>query len=145
MTITISAYDTADQAEMVRIWLEASRVGHPFLSEDDLQSQLVLVRDVYLPKAESWVAFFGSRPAGFIGLLGSFIGGLFVDPALHGAGVGGALVEHAAREKPTLSVDVYALNKAAIGFYQRLGFVERSRRMPDDKGRPLELIRMLRA
>ncbi len=84
-------------------------------------------------------------PAGFIGLLGSFIGGLFVDPALHGAGIGRALVEYAAHEKQTLSVDVYALNGPAIGFYQRMGFVERSRRMPDDEGRPLELIRMLRA
>jgi putative acetyltransferase len=51
MTISIRTYQADDQAEMVRIWLDASFVGQPFLGEDDLQKQLVLVRDIYLPKA----------------------------------------------------------------------------------------------
>lgn len=143
-TLSIRRYESADQPEMVRIWLEASRVGHPFLTEGDLHQQLPKVRDTYLPQAETWVAYCGSLAAGFIGLLDNFIGGLFVDPQFHASGVGRQLIQHAASLKPTLSVDVYALNPIAPAFYQRLGFREVSRRPQDDEGRPLEIIHMVR-
>lgn len=144
MSLAIRRYEPADLNEMARIWLEASRVGHPFLDAAVLQRQFELVRDIYLPQAETWVAYDGTAPVGFIGLLDNFIGGLFVDPVKHGTGAGRALVEHAAALKGPLNVDVYALNVAALGFYRRLGFIERSRLPTDAEGLPFELFRMAR-
>ncbi|WIJ26447.1 GNAT family N-acetyltransferase [Devosia sp. RR2S18] len=142
--LTIRPYTTSDREGLVDIWLEASRVGHPFLSEQDLREQKVLVRDVYLPKAENWVAVEAGEPLGFIGLLDCFVGGLFVRPSAHGQGVGRVLIEHAASLKGRLEVEVYALNRGALAFYQRLGFTETGRREKDDQGRPLELVRLAR-
>jgi putative acetyltransferase len=138
----IRPYDVRDRDQVLSVWLAASRVGHPFLTEDDLERQQTLVRDVYLPKAETWVAEEGGRIHGFIGLLGNFIGGLFVNPDRHGLGIGRALVEHAARLKGHLAVDVYAANPIAPSFYHRCGFIETGRKEWDDEGRPFELIRM---
>lgn len=142
---TIRAYsNTTDRDRLADIWLEASRIGHPFLTETDLAEQLAKVRDIYLPQAENWVAEIDGRPAGFIGLIDSFIGGLFVDPATHGHGLGKALVLHAAKLKGSLDVEVYADNEAAVAFYSRIGFVETLRRSHDDEGLPFEVIRMHR-
>ncbi|ODT08091.1 MAG: GNAT family N-acetyltransferase [Mesorhizobium sp. SCN 65-20] len=140
---TIRAYsDATDRDRLADIWLAASRVGHPFLSEADLLDQQAKVRDIYLPQAENWVVELNGKPVGFIGLIDDFIGGLFVDPSAHGRGLGQALVRHAARLKGNLDVEVYAANEPAVGFYRHLGFVESLRRAEDDEGRPLAVIRM---
>ena len=140
----IRPYTPEDRDRLVEIWHQASRVGHPFLSERDLSEQKVLVKDIYLPKAENWVATDAGEPVGFIGLLDCFVGGLFVHPSAHGRGVGRALIEHAAEVKRQLEVEVYALNAGALEFYQRLGFTRTGTRDSDDQGRPLQLVRLTR-
>lgn len=141
----IRAYsDATDRNRLTEIWLDASRVGHSFLTEAELLDQQAKVREIYLPQAENWVVELDGEPAGFIGLIDSFIGGLFVDPAAHGHGLGKALVAHAAALKGTLDVEVYAENKTAVAFYSHIGFVETLRRPHDDEGLPLEVIRMRR-
>ncbi|GAA2816198.1 putative acetyltransferase [Aminobacter aminovorans] len=141
---TIRAYSAADCDRLAHIWLEASRIGHPFMSEAELLEQQGRVREIYLPQAENWVVELDGEPAGFIGLIEDFIGGLFVAPAAHGHGLGKALVLHALALKGTLELEVYAENEMAVGFYRKLGFVETSRRDADDDGRPQEVIRMRR-
>ena len=131
----IRRYIPADRDATLAIWLEASRVGHGFLGEAELQKQKALVRDHYLDASETWLALDGDTPLGFIGLLDAFIGGLFVAPTAHGRGIGRQLVEHAATLKGALEVEVYAANREALGFYARCGFVESGRRPRDDEGR----------
>lgn len=136
----IRAYTPSDRAAVLDIWLEASKVGHPFLPLAELNRQQALVGDVYLPISETWVAEQEGRIVGFIGLLESFIGGLFVDPKQHGNGVGRRLIDHAYRLKGSLSVEVYADNPIAPTFYARCGFTEIGRKDHDDEGRPLALL-----
>ena len=138
----IRPYETSDLQQALSLWLAASRAGHPFLGEDILAQQQVLVRDIYLPNAETWIAEDQGRILGFIGLLGDFIGGLFVAPDQHGRGIGRTLVNHAYELKGLLTVEVYAANPIAPEFYRRCGFVEIGRKERDDEGRPFELIRM---
>ncbi|WP_312361744.1 bifunctional class I SAM-dependent methyltransferase/GNAT family N-acetyltransferase [Ensifer sp.] len=140
----IRPYRAEDRDRLVDIWLAASRVGHPFLGEERLLVQLEMVRDTYLPMADNWVAEVDGRPAGFIGLIDSFIGGLFVDPQIHGAGIGRGLIEHAAERLGRLEVSVYADNGDAVEFYRRRGFVETGRQETDDEGLPFAVIHMAR-
>ncbi|OKH87728.1 GNAT family N-acetyltransferase [Thalassospira sp. TSL5-1] len=142
--LTIRPYEPQDCEQLLEIWLAASRLGHAFLGKSTLLDQRAIVRDVYLPQAENYVALSGQTPVGFIGLLDCFIGGLFVDPAFHGKNIGRALVEHVSPFKPWLELEVYAANPLAPPFYRKLGFHEISRRANDDEGRPFELIRMQR-
>ncbi|HRL23414.1 MAG TPA: GNAT family N-acetyltransferase, partial [Brevundimonas diminuta] len=104
-----------------------------------------LIESQYLPSAETWVACRGGRPVGFISLLDSFIGGLFVAPDQQGHGIGRALVAHALSLKGTLMLEVYTDNDQAMRFYEALGFREQSRRATDDSGLPFENAQMLLA
>ncbi len=140
--VRIRPYVLADRQAVLAIWLEASKVGHPFLAPDDLVRQQALVGDVYLPNSETWVAEVEGRVIGFIGLLGSFIGGLFVAPDAHGKGVGRRLITHAHHRKGPLSVEVYADNPIAPPFYRHCGFLEIGRKERDDEGRALPLLIM---
>lgn len=146
MTISIRPYcASVDLEPCLDIWRRASRAGHPFLATEELVGDEVLVRDVYMPMAETWVAAEeGETVIGFIALLEAFIGGLFVAPERHGEGVGRALVLHAADICGDLGVEVYEANNAARLFYSRLGFTETGRRESDDNGRPFPLIWMHR-
>ena len=135
--ISIRPYDAATDIKILSaIWLDASRHAHAFIGEERLLDQQKLVEEIYLPKAETTVACLGGEPAGFISLLGNFIGGLFVAPMHQGRGIGRRLVAHALEEKGELSLEVYLDNAQAVGFYKRLGFRELSRRPVDDQGLP---------
>ena len=122
--------------------MRASEVGHPFLGKDDLDGDQQVVREKYMPAAEILVEEGESGPRGFIALLGSFIGGLFVDPDCHGQGVGKALVLEVAKHRGALHVEVYEANHDARAFYRRMGFTKTSRRELEDHGRPMPLIKM---
>lgn len=139
---SIRAYREGDRERLVAIWLAASRIGHPFLGDDELLAKRGELRHVYLPNADSWVAEHDGEIVGFIAMSGSYVGGLFVDPRWHGCGVGRALVGHARALKGPLRLEVYAANRGAVAFYTRLGFVATRRRPRDDQGRPLEVIEM---
>lgn len=139
--IAFRPYTTADRAACLDLWQAASRVGHPFLGDAVLTRQRRTVGDVYLPGAETILAEDGGMLAGFIGLLdGGRIGGLFVDPARHGQGVGAALVSHAAARKGPLTVEVYEANRGGRAFYARMGFRQTGRRETDDEGLPHPLL-----
>jgi ribosomal protein S18 acetylase RimI-like enzyme len=140
--MTIRPYRKDDLAACLAIWRRASEVAHSFLGEDALSEDEALVRDHYIPAAEILVATDDRHVVGFIALLDGFIGGLFVDPEHHGAGVGRALVAAAQPHEGALEVEVYEANVKARAFYDRLGFVEIGRRPRDDRDRPFALVRL---
>jgi len=119
---TIRPYCPDDLDEVVRIWYEASKVGHPFLSEEQLAADREEIVNKYIPMAKQWVAECDGRVVGFIALLNNFIGGLFVDPAYHRHGVGRRLVEHIRPLYERLTVEVFRENHKARAFYTACGF-----------------------
>jgi ribosomal protein S18 acetylase RimI-like enzyme len=141
---TIRAYEAStDLEKLSAIWFEASLLAHPFIGEERLREQRILIETKYLPDAETWVACRDDEPVGFVSLLGQFIGGLFVAPGQQGHGIGRTLVAHALELKGELVLEVYTSNGQALAFYQSLGFKEQSRRAEDDEGMPFENVQML--
>lgn len=141
---TIRAYKGAtDLEKLSTIWFDASRRVHGFIGEKRLLEQRTLIETQYLPNAETWVACQSESPVGFISLLDSFIGGLFVAPQSQGQGVGRALVAHALKLKDELLLEVYTENAQAVNFYKSLGFKELSKRKRDDEGMPFENAQMI--
>jgi putative acetyltransferase len=122
------------------VWRAASSVGHPFLTDEFLASERQSIARDHLPSAETWVWEADGKISGFIALLGDEIGALFVDPALHGEGVGRALVGHARELRGRLEVEVFAANGIGRRFYERCGFIETVRNAHEATG--LEVIRM---
>ncbi|QND54126.1 acetyltransferase [Phyllobacterium sp. 628] len=132
-----------DIPELVAIWESAVRATHHFLSEDDIQFFLPLVREEALPGMEVWVAETPSgKRLGFMGLDEAKVEMLFVDPARHGQGTGRRLLDHARTLKGPLSVDVNEQNPDAHGFYLKYGFVQTGHSELDGSGRPFPLIHM---
>lgn len=136
-TLAIRPFDAAtDLKRLSSIWFEASIKAHPFIGEARLIQQRRLIEGEYLPKAETSVACLDGEAVGFISLLGSFIGGIFIAPDRQGFGIGRQLIADAMARKGELSLEVYTENEQAVRFYNRLGFHEMSRRDIDDFGFP---------
>lgn len=102
--LTLRAYGPDDREACLDVWQSATRVGHPFLGREVLARQRGLVGEVYLPQARTIAAELDGAIVGFIGLIGAFIGGLFVAALAHGRGIGRRLVLHAAEREGELAV-----------------------------------------
>nr|WP_183486265.1 GNAT family N-acetyltransferase [Martelella radicis] len=140
--LVIRPYAADDNASLTEIWYQASRLSHGFLPDDLLLRQRREIAEKYLPQTETWVAVGENGPVGFIGLMDTFIGGLFVAPEAQGSGIGGRLLGHAFDLKRKLALEVYAANHRAVAFYRRHGFCGVRRRETDDNGLPHPLILM---
>jgi len=118
----IKKYEDHDIESVVSIWRRASELAHPFLTEAFLDQEDANMRNIYLVHAETWVIEHGGSVVGFIALIENEIGGLFLEPKLHGQGFGRALVERAVAEKGSLIVEVFKENVIGRRFYDSFGF-----------------------
>ncbi|MCB5410499.1 GNAT family N-acetyltransferase [Pseudogemmobacter faecipullorum] len=135
--LVIRPFDAAtDLKKLSSIWFEASLKAHPFIGEARLTEQRKLIEDEYLPKAETSVAYLDGEVVGFISLLGSFVGGIFIAPDRQGFGIGRKLIADAFARTGELSLEVYTENEQAVRFYRGIGFCEVSRRDIDESGLP---------
>lgn len=130
--------------ELVDIWHRAVVRTHTFLTEADMRFYHEIVRDGALRALEIWISVNEDRvPTGFIGLDGSKIEALFVDPDHHGKGIGRRLIQHAESLKgDNLQVDVNEQNEGACAFYQRLGFIQIGRSELDPTGKPFPILHL---
>lgn len=119
----IRAYTTSDTDALIAIWDKAEAVPHPFLPQNVRDQVREDIRKKYLPNAETWVLELDGKPVGFIAMLGTEIGGLFLEPAQQGKGMGRQMVDHVVGIKGPLTVEVFKENKIGLSFYERYGFV----------------------
>lgn len=133
----------ADHAPMAAVWEDAVRATHDFLGEEDI----AFFRG-FLPQAfgrlDVRVAERDGRIAGFVATAERHVEALFVAPALHGQGVGRALLDHVIGSDPSTAwtVDVNEQNPGSLRFYERYGFVRIGRSELDASGRPFPLLHL---
>ena len=143
--LVLRAATTGDRPELVRIWRRAVEATHTFLAPSDIDEIEAQVRTAALASLTITVAERPEGgPVGWIGVHGTKVEALFVDPAAHGQGVGSALLDAATAAMPHVTLDVNEQNPSAIGFYERHGFVAVGRSERDGEGRPFPLIHMWR-
>ena len=135
-----------DVPHLLEVWRRSVDATHDFLSSEDHAAIDRIVAEDYLPSAELMVAADASDlPIAFLGGNGREIESLFVDPSVHGRGVGRSLVERFARGgEGDLRVDVNEQNLGARAFYERLGFRVAGRSALDGDGRPYPLLHLVR-
>lgn len=142
----IREIESNDYTQLLDIWLLSVRATHTFLTEDDIQSLLPLVRDEALPQLELWVLCSDTDiPIGFMGLAGTKVEALFIAPEWCRQGGGRLLLEQARRLKGKLTVDVNEQNPEALHFYLANGFTVVGRSEVDDSGRAFPLLRLAEA
>lgn len=143
MSWEIRDADPTDLDALVGVWRRAVEATHDFLRAgevDDLEPQ----SRAEIARAAVRVATGPDGPVGFLGGRGGEVDMLFVDPAVHGGGVGSALVDDAAAHHPVLTVDVNEQNTSACAWYARRGFVRTGRSETDADGRPYPLLHLRR-
>ena len=119
----IRQYTDRDLEDLLSSWENASKLAHPFLTNDLLESTRKNIPVVLLPKADTWVYEQEGIVVGFISLIGNEVAALFVQPAFHGTGTGRALVDKARELHSDLEVEVFEVNSIGLQFYLKYGFV----------------------
>jgi putative acetyltransferase len=118
----IRKYNSEYLDNVVSIWESATKVGHPFLSEEFVSSEKKNIPAVYIPNGNTWVAVIQKNVVGFVILHGNEVGALFVLPEFHGHGIGYALMNKAHEIHNELKVEVFKENAIGTKFYSRYGF-----------------------
>lgn len=132
-----------DVPRALEIWRAAVDATHGFLTPQDRAEIDAMVANDFLPKVELLLAVNAhDRPLGFLVMDGEMIDALFVDPAVHGRGIGTALLDHALSLAPNAVVDASEQATNALPFYEARGFVRTGRSETDPQGRPYPLVHL---
>lgn len=130
-----------DLDDLTDLWERAARTSHGFMSDDDFAEAHPYLRDALLPSMDVWVAEDDTgRALGLAGVRGPHLELLYVEPAVHGTGIGTLLLDHV---RPT-SVEVYAGNTHGLGFYTAHGFRRLRTHTTDAFGRPFPVVHLVR-
>jgi len=118
----IRAYKESDLNAVLDSWETATRLAHEFMADNFIALQRKNVAEVYLPNTDTWVAEVDGDVMGFIALMGSEVGAIFLQPSHHGKGIGKALMDKAQSLHGNLEVEVFKENTIGRNFYSKYGF-----------------------
>ncbi len=135
-------FEPADEDELVRVWLASTIAGQDFLSEEYWRSQEPVVREHFIPIADTWIVEQDGEFVAFMSILDHTIGGLFTHPDHQGNGYGRVLVEHARTLHEIVRVEVFRANVRAKAFYESCGFVEENSKLDEATGLEAVLMRV---
>ena len=130
----IRKYQASDTEPIIAVWLEASELAHPFLSDAFIEKEKQNIRNVYLPNTETWVYLNDDQVVGFISMIGNEVGAIFLKPAFHGRGIGLQLMNLVAQLHETLEVEVFEKNLIGRSFYKKYGFKEIKKHIHQETG-----------
>ncbi len=65
----IRKWQSENTAPLLSLWLESTTEAHPFIEPGYWKENEAMVRDVYLPSAETWVWEQDGEPYGFISVM----------------------------------------------------------------------------
>ncbi|WP_125709665.1 GNAT family N-acetyltransferase [Companilactobacillus zhongbaensis] len=116
---------------LANIWLTENLSAHDFVDEKYWLDNLAYFKSE-ITKANVWTAQENNEIKGFIGLVDSYIAGIFVMENFQHQGIGRKLLEQAKSENDKLTLHVYQNNQVAIEFYLGQGFRKTARDIDED-------------
>ena len=123
----------SDLSAVMKIWLDTNIKSHNFVSKEYWTSNYEIVKEI-LHKSEIHVYEEDDTNLidGFIGLLDSYLAGLFVKNTAQSKGIGKQLLDYAKSIKSEMTLSVYQKNIRAVHFYQREQFQIQSENIDDN-------------
>ncbi|MDO5521042.1 MAG: N-acetyltransferase [bacterium] len=109
-----------DINEIMEIWLNSNLEAHSFVESSFWKQHYEEVKEAI----QNGVIVYeeDQKIKGFIGVIDSYVAGLFVAQSCRGKGIGKALLDFAKKQNTGLSLEAFAENKGAVAFYKREGF-----------------------
>ncbi|WP_419741553.1 N-acetyltransferase [Paraclostridium dentum] len=124
-----------DTDKIMDIWLESTVRAHNFISRGYWENNYKVVKDVYMPIADTFVYEEDGEIRGFISIINNeFIGALFVDVKFQGMGIGSKLIDYSIEKYKKLTLAVYKENQKSVEFYTRKGFKIIEEGLNEDSG-----------
>jgi putative acetyltransferase len=120
--VQIRQYKETDLEAVLSSWEIATRLAHPFMTDDFIAQERIKVAEIYMPNTDTWVVEIDGNVEGFIALMGNEVGAIFLQPKFHGKGVGKALMDKAQALHGNLEVEVFRENAIGRKFYSHYGF-----------------------
>ena len=120
--MNIRHYSNADLEAVLSSWEKATRLAHPFMTDEFITQERINVAEIYMPNTDTWVVEIEGDVEGFIALMGNEVGALFLQPRCHGIGAGRALMDKAQKLHGDLEVEVFKENSIGRKFYSQYGF-----------------------
>lgn len=127
----IRKFENSDTAEVMQLWLNGNLDAHPFIEKEYWQANFQEVEKQLLD-AEVFVYEQDDQIKGFIGLMGNYIAGIFVDRNSRSTGIGQKLLDYVKDRHEALLLEVYQKNQRAIDFYRRQGFIISSEQVDEE-------------
>lgn len=117
----IRSFRETDIEAVMSIWLNANIEAHAFIDSEYWKGNFQAVK-MMIPQAEVYVSERNHEIDGFIGIIGDYIAGIFVDKSVRTKGIGSNLMEFAKQNREKLDLKVYKKNESAVNFYIHRGF-----------------------
>ncbi len=114
---------------LVSLWFKASVKAHSFIPEDFWQSQMLAMKETYLPNSDTYIYEEDNHILGFISYHQGFIPALFVSPSAQSQGIGSKLLDFIKQQYDELQLAVYVQNHRAHRFYHAQGFNDSGRQL----------------
>ena len=133
----IRQYNHSDLAAVLSSWESATRLAHPFMTDEFIAQERKNVAEIYLPNTDTWVVESDGDVKGFIALMGNEVGAIFLQPEYHGQGAGKALMDKAQAIHGDLEVEVFKENSIGRKFYARYGFEQMEEKYHEPTGQQL--------
>ena len=137
MKVDIRPYKASDLNAVLDTWEVATQLAHNFMNDEFIAQERKNVADIYLPNTDTWVAEIDGEVKGFIALMSSEVGAIFLQPSYHGRGVGKMLMDKAKLLHGDLEVEVFKENKIGRKFYALCGFELIEEKLHEATGQPL--------
>ena len=103
----IRHYENSDLEAVLSSWESATRLAHPFMTDEFIAQERVNIIEIYMPNTDTWVIDIDNNTEGFIALMGNEVGAIFLQPEHHGKGAGKALMDKAQELHGDLEVEVF--------------------------------------
>lgn len=129
----IRQMNETDLPEVMEIWLQTNEEAHDFIPADYWRENYDKVKTL-LPQAEVFVYEKNVQLAGFIGMNGEYVAGIFVRQSARSRGVGKVLLDYVKNKKQRITLHVYEKNERALHFYLREGFQPLSSEIDKETG-----------
>lgn len=105
---------------VMKIWLESNIEAHSFVGEGYWTDNYSAVKE-QLTGADVFLYEQDGEILGFVGMVGNYLAGIFVDSAHRCQGIGKILLDYVKKNYDCFTLDVYSKNSRAVNFYLREG------------------------
>lgn len=121
MIVELKQVTSPQLNDLLVLWLDSNKQAHSFIPDNYWIKNQALVRSA-LPQARLFVKEVDGEIVGFLGLVDTYIAGVFVKDSYQRQGIGQGLLEKVKAEVPSLTLSVFEKNQGAFNFYLQTGF-----------------------